>query len=86
MTFDAIVLHVAPGRMQAQRLDVTFLASGQEWDGYTWISTYRGQLVGTMLHQAAKTREKIQLTTDETVYGVRIVWAQRIEANKTEVA
>ena len=79
MTFDAVILHADPGKRQWDRLEVPFLASGREWPGYVFTTTYRGQLIGSFLKEKAKSRERVRLTTEETTFGIRITWAERIE-------
>ena len=76
-TYDAIILHVHDGKRQFDRLEVPFLAGGQQWEGYCWRAS-RGGWLGAFLHEAAKSREKVTLTTEQTPYGVQIVNASRI--------
>jgi hypothetical protein len=79
--YDAHIIHVHPGKNFAHRLEVTFLASGMRWEGYLWAQkdNFRGQLLGTLLGHAHRTREAVRLTTQDTNYGINILNAERIE-------
>jgi hypothetical protein len=81
-TYDATILHAHEGRNVKHRLEVTLriLRNGQPFeihDGYFWMVTHGAdahltQMMGSLLINASKTRQTIQITGFTTKYGFLI--------------
>jgi hypothetical protein len=83
MTYDAQILHVSPGRRHLDRYEVTLRTERHgrpfEIDAYLWVRNTRGELVASLLESAQHRQETLRLTTEETTWGDRIAWAEKIE-------
>lgn len=87
MTYEGTVRHVYVGRKRADRLEVVLdtMWNGKPFlldDAYLWLKAgdYRNELVATLLQGVQHTGERVRVQVESSVYGNKVVWAEKVEA------